>query len=81
MVYDTSYVPFGPDQEESGSEEFKYTGKQKDATGLINFGARYYDPETGRFITEDLTHGSPFDPQIQNRYVYGRKNPNVPAIL
>ena len=47
-----------------------------DATGLYYFGARYYDPETGRFITEDLAHGTPFYPQTQNRYVYCCNNPH-----
>ena len=28
-------------------------GKDYDATGLIYFNARYYDPTTGRFLTED----------------------------
>ena len=48
-----AHVPFGPDQNESGSEEFKYTGKRQGSSGLYYFGARYYDPEVGRFITED----------------------------
>jgi len=30
-----------------------FTGKEYDDTGFIYFNARYYDPETGRFITED----------------------------
>ena len=55
---DTNYVPFGPDQDESDSEAFKYTGKRRDATELYYFGARYYDPETGRFITEYTFHGA-----------------------
>jgi RHS repeat-associated protein len=47
------YYPFGR-QEYSGSQECNlFTGKEKDATGLSYFGARYYDPETGRFLTRD----------------------------
>ncbi len=30
-----------------------FTGKEYDATGLIYFNARYYDPVVGRFLTED----------------------------
>ncbi len=30
-----------------------FTGKEYDATGLIYFNARYYDPIVGRFLTED----------------------------
>jgi len=54
VVYDTNYVPFGPDQDEKASEGSTYTGKHRDPTGLYYLGARYYDPETGKFITETL---------------------------
>ena len=50
VVYDTNYVPFGPDQDEEGSEEFKYTGKHQDSTGLYYFGARYYERNSDRTI-------------------------------
>jgi RHS repeat-associated protein len=30
-----------------------FTGKEYDATGLLHFNARYYDPTLGRFLTED----------------------------
>ncbi len=53
-----------------------YTGKPLDSnTGLYYFGARFYDPVTGRFITEDSQMGSPSDPQSMNRYVYADNNP------
>jgi RHS repeat-associated protein len=48
-----------------------YTGKEQDATGLYYFNARYYDPETGKFITRDPYTFLPNDPRIigkpQNR--------------
>jgi len=31
----------------------KYTGREDDGTGLYYYRARYYDTETGRFISED----------------------------
>ena len=37
VVYESNYVPFGPDQNEQGSEEFKYTGKLVDATRSIRY--------------------------------------------
>ena len=38
----------------SGSpSQASFTGKGYDGTGLVYFNARYYDPTTGRFITED----------------------------
>ena len=42
---------------------------------MYYFGARYYDPLTGRFTTRDTVYGSLSDPQSQNRYVYCRNNP------
>ena len=30
-----------------------FTGKEYDATGLVYFNARYYDPTLGRFLSED----------------------------
>ncbi len=54
----TAGAPFGVGEGEVGSEEFRYTGKPEDkATGLYYYGARYYDPTIGRFITEDTVMG------------------------
>ncbi len=39
------------------------------------YGARYYDPVIGRFITADTIVQAPFDPQSFNRYAYCRNNP------
>jgi len=33
---------------------YKFTGKEQDITGLYYFGARYYEPEIGRFISCDI---------------------------
>lgn len=55
-----------------------YTGHEYDAnTGLIYFGARYYDPETGRFITQDSYLGNINDPPSLNRYIYAHSNPTI----
>lgn len=43
--------------------------------GLYCFSARFYDPATGRFITEDTKRGNGSDPMSLNRYAYGRDNP------
>jgi RHS repeat-associated protein len=49
------YSPWGEATHPIGTEEdlASFTGKEYDATGLIYFNARYYDPSIGRFITED----------------------------
>lgn len=76
VVYGSNYEPFGPGFGESGSEDFRYTGKMEDPTGLYYYGARYYDPATGRFTTRDTVSGRLVDPQSLNRYVYCRNNPH-----
>ena len=50
--------------------EYDFTGKKiSQDTGLVYFGARWYDPEVGRFITEDpIKAGS-------NWYAYCYDNP------
>ncbi|MCB9771320.1 MAG: RHS repeat-associated core domain-containing protein [Candidatus Omnitrophica bacterium] len=54
----------------------QFTGKKlDDETGLIYFGARYYDPLLGRFITADTIVQNPSDPQTLNRYSYCGNNP------
>ncbi|MBI5149483.1 MAG: fibronectin type III domain-containing protein [Candidatus Omnitrophica bacterium] len=76
------YEPFGQESrhEKYGSSEeiawYYFTGKKTDdESGLIYFGARYYDPKLGRFITPDTIVPYPSDPQSFNRYSYARNNP------
>jgi RHS repeat-associated protein len=58
-IYSSNYQPYGVGQGESGSEEFRYTGKpEDDASGLYYYGARYYDPSIARFITGDTNPGT-----------------------
>ncbi len=48
------YSAWGNATRDAGSDDYRsFTGKEYDATGLIYFNARYYDPMTGRFLTED----------------------------
>ncbi|MDG6988171.1 MAG: hypothetical protein JRN21_02475 [Nitrososphaerota archaeon] len=57
------FLPVGEKSDMVGHEEFMYTGKPYDsATGLYYIWARYYDPTTGRFITEDSVVGSTSEP-------------------
>ncbi len=53
-----SYPPYGTlvDQKETIKQPFKYVGQygvMTEANGLYYMRARYYDPATGRFISED----------------------------
>ena len=75
VIYKSNYEPFGPSAGESGTEDYRYTGKPEDLTGLYYFGARYYDTDVSRFITRDPVSGRPTDPQTLNKYVYCRNNP------
>ena len=78
MVQLMEYQPYGQLQVNSGNEiaRHKFTGKEFDENvGLYYYGARYYDPQLGRFITSDSIIQSPHDPQSLNRYAYCRNNP------
>ena len=52
-----------------------FTGQRLDATGLLYYHARYYDPTLGRFISPDRLVPEPGDPQSLNRYAYVHNNP------
>jgi len=56
---------------------FYFTGKEFDEKiGLYYYGARYYNPVIGRFITADSIVQNPGgDPQTLNRYSYCGNNP------
>jgi RHS repeat-associated core domain len=45
------------------------------ATGLQYMNARFYEPSTGRFITQDSVSGNPYEPWTQNLYSYCDNNP------
>ncbi|HMO65618.1 MAG TPA: RHS repeat-associated core domain-containing protein [Verrucomicrobiota bacterium] len=54
----------------------RYTGQLFDEeTGLYYYGARYYDPELGRFTQADTLVPDPGDGQSLNRYSYANNNP------
>jgi RHS repeat-associated protein len=74
-VSEISYEPFGKAVITGDKESYLYTGKEKDSTGLYYFGARYYDPEIGRWITRDPMKGKIDSPQTLNRYMYCMNNP------
>jgi len=78
VVETTEYMPFGEMRVHTGSTvtNYKFTDQELDPeTGLYYYGARYYDPVIGRFISPDSIVQDPFDPQMLNRYSYCRNNP------
>ncbi len=77
-LFSTDYRPYGPAYGAwGGSEAFEYTGKPTDvASGLDYSGARWYDPASGRFMTEDTsTYNVLALPLTLNEYVYADDNP------
>jgi len=60
-------LPFGELLE--GSEKYGFTGKERDETGLQYFGARYYNPGSGRFLSVDSVKDG------INWYSYAANNP------
>ncbi|MGO8999383.1 MAG: HYD1 signature containing ADP-ribosyltransferase family protein [Polyangiaceae bacterium] len=79
LVERTTYYPYGGIENdyqsavESGFwEDYKFTGKEGDnEVGLVYFGARYYSPNLGRWISADpaWVHGLQSD---RNPYAYVR---------
>jgi RHS repeat-associated protein len=65
------FAPYGSVDSHTGADmKYGFTGKEGTAdTGLIYFGARFYDPEVGRFTT--------MDPAMDglNYYTYANNNP------
>ncbi len=56
--------------------EICYTGAVYDeTTGLYYLNARYYNPEQGRFLTEDTYRGSLTNPMSRHLYAYCKNNP------
>ncbi|WP_143406419.1 RHS repeat-associated core domain-containing protein, partial [Estrella lausannensis] len=73
IAYSARYGAFGNILEESGDKSsWGFSSKRLDReTGLIFFGRRYYDPESGRFITKDPLG----DREGPNLYAYVANNP------
>jgi len=74
------YGTFGDVNNRSGTTKntFTYLGRHgvmDEGNGLYYVRARYYMPETGRFLTKDMLTGKDADPQTLNRYVYALNNP------
>ncbi len=60
----------------SNNNQNWFIGKPVDsATGLVYFGARWYDPEVARFLSFDPAPVNPDSPHSFNRYAYGNNNP------
>jgi len=76
VVSRQDYTPWG---EARGGDitqtTLDFTGQRKDGTGLLYYGARYYDPKLGRFLSADPVGAYKSNPQSRNRYSYTLNNP------
>jgi RHS repeat-associated protein len=72
--------PWGQIRDQQGTSVNRqiFTQQELDEnTGLIYFGARYYDPDTARFITQDSYLGESGIPPSLHRYLYAYSNPTM----
>jgi len=67
-----------PAETEASKNRFGFTGYELDKeTGLYNAKARYFDPQLGRFLTQDSYLGQIDNPPSLHRYFYGHENPTT----
>jgi RHS repeat-associated protein len=80
LLIDEEYYPYGDTSyragrniAEVGLKRYRYTGKEKDEeSGLYYYGARYYSPMTGIFISVDPK----FEKYLEvSSYIYCLNNP------
>ncbi|MCU7843179.1 MAG: RHS domain-containing protein [Candidatus Thiodiazotropha sp. (ex Monitilora ramsayi)] len=78
-LWSERYQPYGEridNEPESNRNKIWYTGKPVDElTGLSYYGARYYDPVIGRFISPDPVGFTETSIHSFNRYTYSNNNP------
>ena len=72
------YFAYGGTRYDAGGQMtlYRYTGQRiETGTGLYDYGARWYDPLIGRFLSADSIVPNPGDSQALNRYMYVLGNP------
>jgi len=85
VIQINDYAPYGSitynDSSSSSQSPYSFSGKEYSSDlGLYYFEARWYDPEVGRFVSEDPAQYQKIekiiiDPQTLNFYTYSRNNP------
>jgi RHS repeat-associated protein len=77
-VSELRYYPFGETRYSNGttSTSKRFTSQEEQIDiGLYDYGARFYDPALGRFVSADSVVPQPGAPQSINRYSYVRNSP------
>ncbi|MDH5508415.1 MAG: RHS repeat-associated core domain-containing protein [Anaerolineae bacterium] len=79
VISEQRYKPFGEVRDDVGTiteTDFGYTGQRNiSAAKLMDYNARFFSPELGRFTQPDTIIPSLFNPQSLNRYAYVSNNP------
>jgi RHS repeat-associated protein len=72
VVRRQAYMPYGEDRYVSGvfSPKYQFNFKEKESTGFYDYGARLYNPATGRWLSADTMTVDGL-----NRYAYVSNNP------
>jgi RHS repeat-associated protein len=77
-VGEARYYPYGETRLTTGSMQTDqlFTGQREIAElGIYHYGARFYSPKLGRFLSADTMVPNAANPQDFNRYSYVRNNP------
>jgi RHS repeat-associated protein len=71
------YMPWGGNRFTNGTTptSYRYTGQREAEVGLYYYGARFYDPSLGRFVSADTVIPNPAIPLSYDRYHYVQNNP------
>ena len=72
------YHPYGTPRWSEGTlpTDYTFTGQRNEAgLGLMHYGARFYSPRLGRFVSADSIVPEPGNPQAFNRFSYVLGNP------
>jgi len=87
VCYDADFLPFGGEHVITNTcpQNYKFTGKERDAeTGNDDFGARYFSPSLGRWLSPDwsaipapVPYAQLTNPQTLNLYAYVNNNPET----
>ena len=79
LLEESRYLPFGQVRSDVGNitqTDKTYTGQKDIAnTGLMDYNARMYSPELGRFIQPDTIVPGATNSQAWNRFSYTQNNP------
>ncbi len=75
VIWRKTYAPYGKASNKDQDNRIGYTGHAEDQNGLVDAGARTYDPALGIFTSDDPVRFDENNPASFNRYAYANNNP------